>query len=116
MGSLSFSAANLLKPISASTLEIFQELETRGHRSRGGFMGRLFASTVCSVALLALVASLPGCGTPNATRVVNFPTPANIILNPATTSSMDVGSTQTFTATPQNRNKLTIATPVSFRS
>ena len=79
-------------------------------------MGRLFASTVCGVALLALVASLPGCGTPNATRVVNFPTPANIILNPATTSSMDVGSTQTFTATPQNRNKLTIATPVSFRS
>jgi WD40 repeat protein len=79
-------------------------------------MGRWFASAVLCIALLALSASLSGCGTPKTTKVVNFPVPANIILNPATTSSMDVGATLTFTATPQNKNKTTIVTPVSFRS
>src|SRR5215470_822708 len=78
-------------------------------------MARWF-SAVRYIALLALIASLPGCGTPNATKVVNFPIPSNIVLNPATTFSMDVGSTLTFTATPQNRNKVPIVTPVTFRS
>jgi WD40 repeat protein len=79
-------------------------------------MGRLFVSSSCWVALLALIAFLPGCGTPSATRVVNFPTPANIVLNPANTSSMDVGSIQSFSAIPQNVNKRAITTPVNFQS
>src|SRR5262249_21009343 len=78
--------------------------------------GRLFVSSLCWIALLALIAFLPGCGTPSATKVVNFPTPANIVLNPANTSSMDVGSIQTFSAIPQNVNKRAITTPLNFQS
>ncbi len=64
-----------------------------------------------------LLAALTGCSSSSPTKNTNFPAPAKIVLSPATTVSLDVGSTtQTFTATPQNNKGATITTPVSFLS
>jgi hypothetical protein len=63
------------------------------------------------------IAALTGCSSSSPTRNTVFPVPANIILAPANTVSMDVGTAnQTFTATPQNSKRSPITTPVSFLS
>src|SRR6266480_6504603 len=78
-------------------------------------MGRSVFFSLAIIINLVLVASLSGCGS-SSSKPVGFPFPASIILSPTTTVSVDLGGTQSFTATPQNNNKQSITTPVSFRS
>jgi hypothetical protein len=83
-------------------------------------MGRSFSDLVrfASVFIsVSLIVALTGCSSSGPTRNTPFPVPANIVLAPAGSVSLDVGSaTQTFTATPQNNKKTTITTPVTFVS
>jgi hypothetical protein len=82
-------------------------------------MGRSFGSVgfalICIMS--GLIAALTGCSSSSPTNATSFPSPAKIILSPATAVSLDVGNAaQTFTATPQNNKGTTITTPVSFLS
>src|SRR5882724_745127 len=86
---------------------------------RGGCMGRSFGlvrfAFICIVS--GLLAALTGCSSTSPTTNANFPAPAKIVLSPATAVSLDVGgTTQTFTANPQNNKGTTVTTPVSFLS
>ena len=66
---------------------------------------------------VSLIAALNGCSSSSPTTNTTFPVPANIVLSPANTVSLDVGSaTQAFAATAQNKEKATITTPVRFLS
>ena len=118
---------NLLKKILASTLGAFQKLSRHARLAeitgRGGSMGRSSSSSLIMVrsALILIavsfIAALTGCSSSSPTTNTVFPVPANIILAPANTISLDVGSAnQTFTATPQNSKHVAITTPVSFLS
>ncbi|HEV2714296.1 MAG TPA: hypothetical protein VGU64_03470, partial [Terriglobales bacterium] len=78
-------------------------------------MGRLWVSIIGGISVLTLILTLPGCGT-KAARTVNFAAPANIVLNPSNSASMDVGGILGFVAIPRNSINATIATPVSFES
>lgn len=82
-------------------------------------MGRLSAEVRFTFifVLVSLIAALTGCSSSSPTRDTPFPVPANIVLSPSNTVSLDVGSaTQTFTATPRNNQNAAITTPVSFLS
>src|SRR6266550_913395 len=78
-------------------------------------MGRSVFFSLALIMNLVLIGALSGCGG-SSSKPVGFPVPASIILSPTTTVSVDLGGIQSFTATPQNNNKQTITTPVSFRS
>ncbi len=81
-------------------------------------MGRLSAAVrLAFIFVVSLVAALTSCSSSSPTRNATFPVPANIVLSPANTVSLDVGSAnQTFTATPQNSEHTAITTPVTFLS
>jgi hypothetical protein len=67
--------------------------------------------------VLASFSAFVACGTSSPTTNTNFPVPANIILSPSGTISLDVGNfSQTFTASPRNNKNTVITTPVSFAS
>jgi hypothetical protein len=67
--------------------------------------------------IVGLIVTLTGCSSSGATKVTSFPVPANIGLAPATTVSLDTGTTtQTFTATPRDEKNAAVTTPVSFLS
>jgi hypothetical protein len=84
-----------------------------GRSSSSFFMVR---SALILIAV-SFVAALTGCSSSSPTTNTVFPVPANILLAPANTVSMDLGSAnQSFTATPQNSKHVTITTPVSFLS
>jgi hypothetical protein len=74
------------------------------------------ASLLIATMLFILAAGLCGCSSTSPTRTTEFPVPANIALSPAEVVSLDIGATQSFTATPQNAKKATITEPVSFAS
>src|SRR6266550_6423542 len=78
-------------------------------------MGRSVFFSLALIINLVLIGALSGCGG-SSSKPVGFPVPASIILSPTTTVSVDLGGIQSFTATPQNNNKQTITTPVSFQS
>jgi trimeric autotransporter adhesin len=78
-------------------------------------MGRLCVLIIGGVSVLTLILTLAGCGT-KAARTVNFAAPANIVLSPSNSASMDVGGILGFVAIPRNSINATIATPVSFQS
>src|SRR2546423_14526620 len=78
-------------------------------------MGRSVFFSLALIMNLVLIGALSGCGG-SSSKPVGFPVPASIILSPTTTVSVDLGGIQSFTATPQNNNKQSITTPVSFRS
>ena len=66
---------------------------------------------------VSFVAAMTSCSSNSPTTNTVFPVPANIILAPANSISLDVGAAnQVFTATPQNKSHVTITTPVSFLS
>jgi hypothetical protein len=66
---------------------------------------------------LSFIAALTSCSSTSPTTTTVFPVPANIVLTPANTVSMDLGSAnQGFTATPQNSKHVAITTPVTFLS
>jgi hypothetical protein len=67
--------------------------------------------------VISFIAALAGCGGSGPTTNTVFPVPANILLSPANTLSLDVGSAnQAFTATPENSKHTAISTPVTFLS
>jgi hypothetical protein len=78
-------------------------------------MGRSVFFSLALIISVTLVGALTGCGGGSSTPV-GFPVPASIILSPGNAVSIDVGALQSFAATPQNNNKQTITTPVSFQS
>jgi hypothetical protein len=79
-------------------------------------MGRSVVIVFGLPSIIVLVSLLSGCSSSNGVNVVNFPTPANVVLNPATTASMDVGATLTFTAIPEDNTKKSLVQPVTYFS
>lgn len=82
-------------------------------------MGRLSAAVRLALIFIigGSVAALTSCSSSSPTANTTFPVPANIVLAPANTVSLDVGSaTQAFTANPQNSKHSPITTPVTFLS
>ena len=82
-------------------------------------MGRLSAMVRSGFIFIvvSLVAALTGCSSSSPTTNTTFPVPANIVLAPANTVSLDVGSAnQIFTASPRNAKNTAITTPVTFLS
>jgi hypothetical protein len=67
---------------------------------------------LCSCFVLSLMS---GCSS-GATKATNFPIPANVGLSPGNTISLNLGSTQLFTASPKNNKGSPVITPVSFQS
>jgi len=67
------------------------------------------------VALCAVVGGEAGCSS-KAVNTVSFAVPTSIVMVPAQSISMELGTNQQFTATPQNSNKAPIAEPVFFQS
>jgi hypothetical protein len=78
-------------------------------------MGRSVFFSIAIISSVLLIAALAGCGSSSSTPA-EFPVPASIILSPTNAVSMDVGAIQSFIGTPQNNNKQTIVTPISFQS
>ncbi|MGH9503122.1 MAG: hypothetical protein ACRD20_09750 [Terriglobales bacterium] len=67
--------------------------------------------------VVSLIAALTGCSSSSPTTTTTFPVPANIMLSPSNTVSLDQGSAnQTFTASPRNSKNVAVTTPVTFLS
>jgi trimeric autotransporter adhesin len=77
-------------------------------------MGRS-VSVVRTIIFLVLTAALVGCGSSSTTNSV-FPVPARILLAPGDIQSLELGSTLTFTATPQTNTATSINEPVVYQS
>src|SRR5438874_4866563 len=77
-------------------------------------MGRRFS--LWSLAVL-MIAGLAGCGN-NGPRTTSFPVPASISVTPSTAVSMDVGTTQSFTAAARDAHNppRNVTTPLTFMS
>ena len=108
---------NLLKRFVASTLENFQNqaCSPRGKPTRrGGFMGR---SVVLGLASSILLVFLTGCSSSSVTGT-GFRTPAGITLSPGSNVSIDVGTTQTFTASAHDASNppRVLTVPITFHS
>jgi hypothetical protein len=72
-------------------------------------------SRVCAIILLILTSALIGCGS-SPTKSTTFEVPARILLSPTDIASMEIGSTTTFTGTPQTSTAKNISEPVSYVS
>jgi hypothetical protein len=79
-------------------------------------MGRL-AAGVAVILIAGGAGLLVGCSHSQAvTSTTNQPVPAIITLNPSPTLSLEVGTTQTFTATPESSSATAVTTTVSYQS
>jgi len=79
-------------------------------------MGRL-GQLGCAVAVLcAVIASEGGCNSGTAVNTTTFAVPAIITLSPPGSVSMELGTNQQFTATPENASKAPITEPVFYQS
>jgi hypothetical protein len=78
-------------------------------------MGRSGSARLAIPLLIIMATALVGCGS-SSTRSTVFPVPANIKLSPGETASMEVGSTLTFTGSPQNNKGVAFTEPVSYQS
>jgi hypothetical protein len=80
-------------------------------------MGKPFRSLAVGFIIALFVLSLMiGCSGTSATRVTIFPVPANVSLSPSNMVSLNLGSTQLFTASPKSSTGAPVTTPVSFES
>jgi hypothetical protein len=77
---------------------------------RSGFAGFAVALPI----LLAV--GMAGCGSNNAVTTTNFPVPASITITPTPNLSMEIGTNQSFSATPLTSTNGAINEPVSFQS
>jgi hypothetical protein len=83
---------------------------------RGGCMGRL-ASGLAVILVVCGAGLLVGCGHSQAvTSTTVGPVPAIINLTPNPTVSLEVGTTTTFTATPEGSNSSALTTTVDYQS
>ncbi len=79
-------------------------------------MGRL-GQVGCTIAILsAVIAGETGCSSGKAVNTTTFAVPASITLVPQESVSMELGTNQQFTASPQSSNRSTITEPVFFQS
>src|SRR5580704_14131378 len=79
-------------------------------------MGRL-GQVGCTVAVLcAVMAGESGCSSGNPVNTTTFAVPASISLLPQNSVSMELGTNQQFTATPENASKTPITEPVFYQS
>jgi hypothetical protein len=79
-------------------------------------MGKFFRSVMVLYSSLFVLSLMSGCSSGSATRATNFPIPANVGLTPTNIVSLNLGSTQLFTASPKNNKGTPVITPVSFQS
>jgi hypothetical protein len=79
-------------------------------------MGKLFRSVMVLGSCLFVLSLMSGCSSSSATKATNFPIPANVGLSPGNIISLNLGSTQLFTASPKNNKGSPVTTPVSFQS
>jgi hypothetical protein len=63
-----------------------------------------------------LAVFLSGCSSGSSTKIISYPVPANVVLTPATTASVDVGATVTFTAQAEDNKNNAATQPVSYFS
>ena len=80
-------------------------------------MGRLAVMRSAAViVVLTFLAALAGCG--SSTKATNFPTPAGISLTPSSSLSIDIGTTQSFTASAHNAANppVVLTVPIAFHS
>lgn len=79
-------------------------------------MGRL-GQAGCAIAVVCfLIASQAGCSGSKAVNTTPFAVPTSITLVPQNSVSMELGTNQTFVATPQGANNTPIAEPVFYQS
>ncbi len=80
-------------------------------------MGRS-ASVRIAIFLLSilLLLGLPGCGGGSSKPPQDFPTPANITLNPTPTTALEVGKTLTIVGAPKDAGGNAITTPLTYLS
>jgi hypothetical protein len=79
-------------------------------------MGRL-GKAGCAVAVLCgVIAFEAGCSSGNAVNATTFAVPATIALTPVGSASMELGTNQQFTATPETSAKTPITEPVFYQS
>jgi hypothetical protein len=79
-------------------------------------MGKL-GKMGCGLALLcAVIVGESGCSSGHAVNSTSYAVPASISLVPQNSVSMELGTDQQFTATPQNESKATITEPVFYQS
>jgi hypothetical protein len=79
-------------------------------------MDRSCLAQVGAPLVFALAVILSGCSSGSSTKIVSFPVPANVVLTPATTASVDVGATVTFTAQAEDNKNNAATQPVSYFS
>lgn len=78
-------------------------------------MGRLGQVGSTIAVLCAVVAGELGCSS-SAVNTVSFAVPARIVMVPAPSVSMELGTNQQFAATPQNSSNAPIAEPIFYES
>src|SRR5579863_2739665 len=77
---------------------------------RSGRMGLVMA-------VLCLLAAIEaGCSSGSPVHTTAYAVPASIVLVPVGNASMELGTNQQFTATPQNANKSALIEPVFYQS
>ena len=79
-------------------------------------MGRSVVIVFGLPSIIVLVSFLSACSSGSSVNVVSYPVPAIVVLNPATTASMDVGATMVFTAIPQDAAKAALVQPITYSS
>jgi hypothetical protein len=79
-------------------------------------MGRLGQVGFAIAVLCAAIAWEAGCSSGTAVNTTTFAVPAIIVLAPQSSVSMELGTNQQFTATPEASNKSAITEPVFFLS
>jgi hypothetical protein len=81
-------------------------------------MGRFGAVVPAVLAPLTFIvlASFAGCSSSNPVKTAVYPVPASISINPSPYASLELGTYQPFSATPQNSSKGTITEPITFVS
>lgn len=77
-------------------------------------MGRSGSAWFALITVISLTVILPGCGSSNAGQ--EFGTPAHVTINPSSAISLDLGTTQAFTASTTNFSGHVINQPVSYHS
>src|SRR5580698_8071440 len=79
-------------------------------------MGRLGQLGCAITVLCAVIGGEAGCSSGKAVNAAVFVVPASILLVPQNSASMELGTDQQFTATPENENKSPITEPVFYQS
>ncbi|MFZ0800927.1 MAG: hypothetical protein WBQ09_18420 [Terriglobales bacterium] len=79
-------------------------------------MGRLGRVGFVIAVLCFLVALEAGCSSGKAVNTASYAVPTTITLAPAGSASMELGTDQQFTATPENSSKAPLTEPVFFQS